>query len=152
MDQTDTRGAPRIHEHYALWRGVRVTDATFSVGDRAYDITELRRLREQPGRPQPARQRVLGLAVAQAAVVVIALVGLTRLDGATTVLYVGGAMQAVATTVLVGLALMRWPTPIELWAVYHGEPTMLYRAADRYEFGKVERAVQRAMLSHRLLK
>jgi hypothetical protein len=29
---------------------------------------------------------------------------------------------------------------------------MLYSGSDRYEFGKVRRAVERAMQSHRLLK
>jgi hypothetical protein len=41
---------------------------------------------------------------------------------------------------------------MELWALYRGEPTMLYRSPDRYEFGKVRRAVQRPMHAHRLLK
>ena len=60
--------------------------------------------------------------------------------------------QALTTTTVVTLALVCWPTPMELWALYRGEPTMLYRGADRYEFGKVRRAVQRAIYAHRLLK
>jgi len=53
---------------------------------------------------------------------------------------------------MVTVALLRWPRPRQLWAVYRDEPTMLYVNADRYEFGKVQRAVRRAMLSHRNVK
>jgi hypothetical protein len=122
------------------------------VGERTYEIAGLRRLRELPGRPQPARQTVLGVAAGQAAVVAVAVGGLVHLNGWTAVLVLVTAAQVLVTTALVGLALLRWPTPTELWALHHGELTMLYRGADRYEFGKVRRAVERAMLAQRLLK
>jgi Family of unknown function (DUF6232) len=139
-------------EHYAPWRGVHVTEAILRVGDRTYEIARLRRLRELPGRPQPARQTVLGIAAGQAAIVAIAVGGLVNLNGWTPVLGAVVAAQALVTTALVGLALLRWRTPTELWALHHGELTMLYRNADRYEFGKVRRAVERAMLAQRLVK
>jgi hypothetical protein len=152
MDQAQTRETFRIREHYALWRGVRVTDAAIRVGDRTYDIGDLRRLEEKPGRPQPTRRAVLWVAAAQTSVVVLALAGLVHLNGWTVTLYLVAAGQALVTTVVVTLALVCWPTPRELWAIHRGEPTMLYRDADRYEFVKVHRAVQRAIHSHRLLK
>jgi hypothetical protein len=91
------------------------------------------------------------VAVGQAVVVVLALLGLIQLHGPTPAVYAVVAAQALTTTVLVGLALVRWPTPMELWGLYRGAPTMLYRDADRIEFGKVLRAVERAMLAQRLL-
>jgi hypothetical protein len=135
-----------------LWRGVQVTDATLRVGDRTFQINALRRLQERPGRPQRARRAVLALAAGQAAVAGSAVAGLVQLEGWTPLLAAVVAAQALVSTVLVGLALIRWPTPTELWALHQGEVTMLYRDADRYEFGKVRRAVERAMFSHRLHK
>lgn len=152
MDQTQIRGAPRELEHYALWRGVRVTETTLRIGDRTYQIGDLRRLRERRGRWQPMRRVALGVAVAQGLVVMVAVGGLVHLNGWSLTLLAVAAAQALVTTVLVGTALVRWPTPWELWALYRGEPTLLYRDADRYEFGKVRRAVERAMLARRLLK
>lgn len=150
MDQAQTREPPRIQEQYAPWRGVQVTDAELRVGDRTYQIAELRRLREQIGRPQPVRQVVLGVSVAQTVVTALAVAGLAYVNGWTPALVVVVAAQALATTVLVGVSLVRWPTPIELWALYRGELTMLYRNPDRYEFGKVRRAIERAMHARRL--
>jgi hypothetical protein len=168
MDQSQTRrqapGARRpptlaepehprhSREHYGLWRGVQVTDATLRVGERTFQINDLRRLRERAGRPHPIRRAVLAVAIGQTAVVAFAVAGLVQMNGWTTALGAVSGVQAFATTVLVGVALVRWPTPSELWAVHRGELTMLYRDTDRYEFGKVRRAVERAMISHRLLK
>jgi len=152
MDQLQIREPFRVKEQYALWRGVRVTDATMWVGDRTYDIKDLRRLQEKQGRPQTTRRAVLVVAAAQAAVVVLALASLVHLNGWTVTLALVAVAQALTTTFVVTLALVRWPTPKELWALHRGEPTVLYRGADRYEFGKVRRAVQRAMHAHRLLK
>lgn len=152
MDQTQIRGAPRELEHYALWRGVRVTETTLRMGDRTYQISDLRRLRERRGRWQPMRRVVLGVAAAQGLVVTVAVGGLVHLNGWSLTLLTVAAAQALVTTALVGVALVRWPTPLELWALYRGEPTMLHRDADRYEFGKVRRAVERAMLARRMLK
>lgn len=152
MDRLQTRESFRIKEQYALWRGVRVTDATMWVGDRTYEIEDLRRLQEKQGRPQSIRRAVLVVATAQSTVVALALAGLVHLNGWTVTLSLFAVAQALTTTIVVTVALVRWPTPMELWALYRGEPTMLYRSPDRYEFGKVRRAVQRAMHAHRLLK
>jgi hypothetical protein len=152
MDQAQTRETSRIKEQYALWRGVLVTDAAMMVGDRTYDIRDLRRLEERHGRPQPTRRAVLWVAAAQTSVVVLALAGLVHINGWTATLYLIAAGQALVTIVVVTLAMVCWRTPTELWAIHRGEPTMLYRDTDPYEFGKVRRAVQRAMHSHRLLK
>ena len=152
MDQTQIRGAPREVEHYALWRGVRVTGTSLRIGNRTYQISDLRRLRERRGRWQPMRRVVLGVAAAQALIVTVAVGGLVRLNGWSLILLAVAAAQVLVTAALVGAALMCWRTPHELWALYRGEPTMLYRDADRYEFGKVRRAVERAMLARRLLK
>ncbi|HEY7223301.1 MAG TPA: DUF6232 family protein [Micromonosporaceae bacterium] len=152
MDQTETRDRPRVREHYAWWRGVQVTDATVTADGRTFAVEDLRRLREHPGRPQPVRRAVLGVAVAQAAVVAFALAGLVYLNGAGATVYVVAVAQAFTTTVLVVVALVRWPTPVQLWALYRGEPVMLHEDPDPIEFGKVRRAVERAMHTHRLLK
>jgi hypothetical protein len=150
MDQTQIRGTPREIEHYALWRGVHVTETTLRIGDRTYQVSELRQLWERRGRWQPMRRLVLGVAATQALVVLVAVANLVRLSGWGLALV--AVAEALVTAALVGVALVRWPTPSELWALYRGVPTLLHRDADRYEFGKVRRAVERAMLAHRLLK
>lgn len=152
MDQAQIRGAPRERELYALWRGVRVTEETLRIGDRAFRISDLRRLRERRGRWQPMRRVVVGVAAAQGLVVLAAVGGLVHLNGWSLTLVAVVLAQVLVTTALIGAAVVRWPTPYELWALYRGEPTMLYRDADRYEYGKVRRAVERAVLARRLLK
>jgi Family of unknown function (DUF6232) len=152
MDRLDTRGSPLIREHYALWRGVQVTDVALDVGDRTYQIQDLRRLREQRGSMQPTLRAALGVILAEAVVVAAALAGVVYADGTSPAVYVFGGAHALASTILMGLCLVRWPTPIELWAEYRGQPTRLYSCPDRYEFGKVRRALERAMFAHRLLK
>lgn len=152
MDQIETRGSPPIREHYALWRGVRVTEVALVVGDRTFQIRDLRRLREQRGSMQPTLRAALGVIIAEAVVVAVTLAGLVYAEGASPAVYVFGGAHALASTILIGLCLVRWPTPIELWAEYRGQLIRLYSCPDRFEFGKVRRAIERAMIAHRLLK
>jgi hypothetical protein len=152
MDQAETRVTPGVRELYAWWRGVRVTEAAVTVADVTYVVRDMRGLRERRGNLRPVRRVVVGVVVAQAMVVGLALAGLVRANGATPVSYGVGAAQVLTTAVLIGLARMRWPRPGQLWVTYRGEPTMLFECADRYEFGKVERAVNKAMQAQRLVK
>ena len=152
MDHLDTRGSPPIREHYSFWRGVRVTDATLVVGERAYQIRELRRLREQRGSMQTTLRAVLGVIFAETVVAAVALAGVVSAAGPSPAVYVFGGAHALASTVLIGLALLRWPTPNELWAEYRGQFIRLYSTPDHFELGKVRRAVERAMVAHRLVK
>ncbi len=150
MDQMQARAGPRVH--YLPWRGVRVTDVTLTVGDQEYAIRHLRQLRVRAGRNQPVRRAVIGVAVAQAVVVAAALAGLVYASGPSATVYVVGVAQALLTTGLIAVAVAKWRRPTELWAHYRGEATMLYRGADRFEFGKVKRAVDKAVAEQRLLK
>ncbi len=152
MDQLDTRGSPLIREHYGLWRGVRVTEETLVVGDRTYQIQDLRRLREQRGSMQPTLRAALGVIIAEAAVVAATVAGVVYAEGTSPAVYVFGGAHALASTIIIGLCLVRWPTPIELWAEYRGQLARLYSCPDRFEFGKVRRAIERAMIAHRLVK
>jgi hypothetical protein len=152
MDQIETPVAPGERELYAWWRGVRVTETTVTVVDGAYAVREMRGLRERSGALLPARRVVVSLAVAQAAIAAMALAKLVRIDGLTPVVFAVGTAAVLVGIVLVAVGRLRWPRPTELWVSYRGEPTMLYRSTDRYEYGKVLRAVQRAMLAQRLLK
>jgi hypothetical protein len=161
MGQAKTHNARRLgrpdrirsgREHYGLWRGVQVTDAQLRVGDRTFDIGELRRLREKTGRAPLARRVVMAVAAGEAVIAGFVIAGLVQAGGWTVVLVVLATAQVLFTGAMTGLAVVRWPTPRELWAMHHDEPTLLYRDPDRYEFGKVRRAVERAMLARRLLK
>jgi Family of unknown function (DUF6232) len=152
MDQLDTRGSPPTREHYSWWRGVRVTDVTLVVGERAYEIRQLRRLREQRGSMQTTLRAVVGVIVVETVVAAVALAGVTSAAGLTPMVYVFAGVNALASTVLIGLSWLRWPTPTELWAEYRGEPVKLYSSPDQWELGKVRRAVERAMISDRLRK
>jgi Family of unknown function (DUF6232) len=152
MDQLDTRGSPPIREHYSLWRGVRVTDAFLVVGERAYQIRELRRLRVQRGSMQTTLRAVVAVVLVETVVAAVALAGVVSAAGPSAAAYVFGGAHALASTVLIGLAWLRWPTPDELWAEYRGQFIRLYGTPDQFELGKVRRAVERAMVAHRLLK
>jgi uncharacterized protein DUF6232 len=152
MDQLETWAEAAVREQYGWWRGVQVTNTTMTVGDLTYEIDELRWLRVERGRPPMVRRVVLSVAATQAAIVALALAALAQMNGVSTMTYLGGVAQMVFTTVLVGVTLVIWPRPLELWAEYRGEPTMLYGNGDRYEFGKVHRAVRRAMLWQRMVK
>jgi hypothetical protein len=152
MDQTDTRVTAGVRVFYAWWRRVQVTSAIVTVDDVNYVVREMRGLRVRRGRVRPVRRVVVALAVVQAAVVGLALVKLVQANGATVVSYGVVAAQLLATAVLCGLARMRWPRPSQLWVSYRGEPTLLFECGDRYEFGKMARAVAKAMRAQRLLK
>jgi hypothetical protein len=135
-----------------MWRGVRVTDVNLAVNDRTYQIKDLRRLREHRGSTQPALRAALGVILAESVAVGAAPAGVVYADGTSPAVYMFAGSHAIASTVLIGLCLVRWPTPIELWAEYRGQQTWLYSCPDRFEFGKVRRAIERAMFAHRLLK
>lgn len=150
MDQMPTRAEPRVH--YLPWRGVRVTDVMLTVGDRQYAIRQLRQVRVRPGRQQQVRRVVVGIAIAQALVVAAALAALVVTNGWSVAIYVLGIAQGLFTTGLMAVAVAKWPRPAELWAIYRGEATMLYRGSDRFEFGKIKRAVDKAIAEQRLLK
>jgi Family of unknown function (DUF6232) len=152
MDRLDTRGDPPTREHYPMWRGVRVTDVALAVNGRTYQIKDLRGLREQRGSSQPALRAALGMILAESVAAGVALAGIVYAQGTSPAVYMFAGSHAIASTILIGLCLVRWPTPIELWAEYRGQPTRLYSCPDRFEFGKVRRAIERAMFSHRLLK
>jgi hypothetical protein len=149
----DQANAWGVNEWYRRWRGLRVDDVTVDVGDQRYEVRHLRRLRVERGPVRRAVRVTLVLAAGQALLVTATLVGLVEEHGgATAEVLLLAFTDAVATAVLVGLALTRWPRTLQLWAEYRGAQVLLHENADRYEFGKVRRAVERAMLSHRLLK
>jgi hypothetical protein len=122
------------------------------VGEHAYQIKDLRRLREQRGSMQTTLRAVLGVIFAETAVAAIALAGVVSAQGPSPAAYIFGGAHAFASTILIGLSMLRWPTPTELWADHRGLPTRLYSSPDQFELGKVRRAVERAMIGHRLLK
>jgi hypothetical protein len=152
MDQIRTRDVEGDREQYGWWRGVRVTDAIMAVGDVAYDVGQLSWLRVERGRAPAVRAVVLSVVATETTIVGLAAARLVQLNEPTMLVCLIGLVQILFTVGMVAFAVLRWPRPRQLWAVYRDEPTMLYTNADRYEFGKVHRAVRRAMLSHRNVK
>lgn len=141
---------------------VQVTSSAIQVDGRSYALREVAMVWHRPG-PRGARglrtllDRVafavapLAPLVAAAGVVAIAL----RLETATAnrvVLFLGAGLLALLTVPLVDVALGgvdrtydRGTRVNEIWAHWRGTEVLLLRTGDRLRFGRVYRALQRAL-------
>ena len=144
---------------------VRVTSAAIEVRGRAYPLGELTTVWHRSGRRHRQGWRVL---LARAAYTVgplaplVGAVGLValgvRLDATTgirVVLFVVAGLFALLTLPLVDLALDmvdrtwdRGTRTHEIWARWRGREVLVLCTGDRLRFGRVYRALQRA-LEHR---
>jgi hypothetical protein len=137
---------------------VRVTSLAIQVNGRSYPLGELVRVWHRPAGPQARRLMTRGaLALAPLAPLVagagVAALGL-RLDSPATrvTMLVLAALLALATVPLLDLALGgvertydRGTRTHELWARWRGHEVLLVRTGDRTRFGRIYRAVQRAL-------
>lgn len=141
---------------------VEITSRTIQVGGSTYPLGELATVYYRDGGRGSAGWRVLGLRIAMAlaplapVVASVALVVLTiRMDaGAVTklILFMVAGLLALATLPLLDLTLGgvertydRGTRVHEIWARWRGTDVMLVRTADRSRFGRMYRALQRAL-------
>jgi hypothetical protein len=104
--------------------------------------------------PLPAALRVaVTLIAAQAVVAAVTLAGVAyRNGGPTTQLWLIGLAQLMASAILMMLSAAHWRRPTQLWAEHRGELVHLHEDTDRYELGKVRRAIERAARTHHFRK
>jgi hypothetical protein len=147
-------------------RSVQVTPEVIRVDGRAYPLAELARVWHRRGHRSwraVAGRGALGLAM----LVPLALAGLgiavaLWLDLSRTV-----TVAVIAGAVLVGFlagpladvllehmdrSYSRGSRQLEIWGVWRGSPVLLLRTGDQLRFGKIYRALQRAMESPSLAR
>jgi hypothetical protein len=138
---------------------VRVTSDAIQVDGRAYPLAELVRVWHRRG--ERSWRAVAGrgaIGVAMLVPLVLAAIGIAvavTLDASTTT-----TVAVVAGAVLVGLlagpladvllehmdrSYAQGSREIEIWALWRGSPVLLLRTGDRLRFGKIYRALQRAL-------
>lgn len=137
---------------------VEVTSRAIEVGGRSYALRELTTVWHRAGDRQVGRRRFaalvlapLGPLVAAAGVVAIAL----RHDGAGATrlaLFVVAGLLALSTVPLLDLVLGRVEQSYdrgarvhEIWARWRGREILLVRTGDRQRFGRIYRALSRAL-------
>jgi len=126
------------------WRnGVFVSNVEFCAHGKTYRVGEMTRPVRARGSARAARvvagqtivvETVLSAFVAAAAPSVVAA------------LVVVGYLVVVALTLWI--TITRWPAPRQLWVAYRGTWTMIYTSTDETEFGKVSRALVKAIESN----
>jgi hypothetical protein len=145
---------------------VTVTDASIEVGTRTFPISELRYVWHEQGRPtlrttgrqliRVALIAVLTVPVVACGVVVAGLVageqGLAARVGVAAVLIVLGVIALMLLAPLFEVSMMalersydRGTSVREIWIHWRDGDLMLLRTADAARFGKIYRAIQRAV-------
>jgi len=138
---------------------VRVTSAMIEVDGKAYPLRELVRVWHRRG--ERSWRAVAGrgaLGVAMSIPIVLAVIGVVvalSLELSTTV-----TLAVVCGAVLVGFlagpladvllehldrSYARGSREVEIWALWRGHPVLLLRTGDQLRFGKIYRALQRAL-------
>jgi hypothetical protein len=142
---------------------VRITSATIEVGERSYPLRELAHVWHRKGEQAPGRlgrallQRGgLGLLplvpVALAVVVVVVAIRLETTAINRVALLVLAGLLALLTVPLLDLALGRVERTYdrgtkvhEIWARWRGTDVLLLRTGNALRFGRVYRALERAL-------
>ncbi len=138
---------------------VRVTSDVIRVDGRAYRLAELARIWHQRGHRSwsslAGRGALGGAMLVPVALAIVAITLAITIDAstATTIALIGGA-------ILFGLAALpladflldrldrsydRGTRRLEIWADVRGTPTLLLGTDDRLRFGRIYRALQRAV-------
>ena len=135
---------PTTRVFYPLREGVLVTDAWFCADRFRYAVGGLSQLRWGRAEMRSELRSALRIIAAEALFVIVVMVGVATVAGASVGLFALGALHLVVSGVLVAVSAHRWPRKCQLWADYQGGPRLLYASADETEFHKICRATQRA--------
>nr|MDT0663082.1 DUF6232 family protein [Micromonospora sp. DSM 115978] len=138
---------------------VRVTSEALRIGPRAYPLAELGQVWHQRGRRSwgvlANRGALLMAIVGPLVAAVFGIVVALKLHTSPTV-----TVAIVGVSILLGLAVgpvadlllehvdstyTRGSHPLEIWAQWRGVPVRLLHTRDALRFGKIYRALQRAM-------
>lgn len=150
---------PTTYYHDAA---VRVTSLAVQVNGRAYPLRELVTVWHRAGRRGASGWRTLGIRVALVVVPLLPLVAAggvvavaLRVEGSPVsriVLFSLAGLLALGTAPLLDIALGRMErtydrgtTVHEIWARWRGTEVLLVRTGDRLRFGRIYRALQRAL-------
>jgi hypothetical protein len=120
-----------------------VTDQLFQAFGHRYPIADLTDVVWGVGSTQNARRLTIRLVAVEALIVTMIMVVVPTVAAVAAAL--AYLMFAVA---LIRYAIWRWPTPLELWADYRGEPVKLFASSNHAEFNQVRRALMRALELH----
>lgn len=147
-DRFARRGEPAMVDegrvYYPLRRGVSVTEMRLRAQGRVYDITGLSDLGEG-ALSGPVQRRVAMYVAALEAVVPIGIL----LAMPSPAITLAAVAYLVAGTITVWVGVHRWPRPLQLSALYKGEPVVLYVSTNHTEFRQICRALVRATEGHR---
>jgi hypothetical protein len=154
-----------VHTYYRDGE-VIVTDASVEVGTRTFPISELRYVWHERGRPtlrtttrglgRIALIAVLTVPVVVGGVLVANLVageqGLAARVGIAAVLIALGVIVLILLAPIIEFPMMalersydRGTSVREIWVRWHDQDLMLLRTTDAARFGKIYRAIQRAV-------
>lgn len=140
-------------------RAVRVTAERIEVDGRAYPLAELARVWYRRGRwswRTVAGRGALGVAmlvpVALGAVGVAVALSIGASATTTIAMVLGAGLVGLLAGPLADVLLehldrsyARGARQVEIWALWHGAPVLLIRTGDQLRFGKIYRALQRAL-------
>jgi hypothetical protein len=138
---------------------VEVTSAAIRVEGRAYPLAELDRVWHRRGERSwraVAGRGALGLAMlvplALAAIGVVVALSLDASPGMTLALVLGAVLVGFGVGPVADVLLehmdrsyARGSREVEIWALWRGSPVLLLRTGDQLRFGKIYRAIQRAL-------
>jgi hypothetical protein len=144
-------GAWRSRVFYPWKRGVRVTDAEFCADGRRFALHDLANVGWRHGSMQSARKAAVEIIVVETVLVATVLAGAMAVVQPSLVIGVVAVVYVIGAVAACWLGARRWPTPLLLCGDYRGSPTVLFATSDPVEFGKVSRALMRAVERNREL-
>jgi len=142
-DDQSTETGSRVY--YPPRAGVLVTDRWFFTQGRRYDLDDLDELHTRRGSMPVGRRAALEIIAIEAILAIVIVGAVVLVAGPSQIALVVVLAQVMMAATLGGLACLRWRSPMQLWALHRGTPTMLFSTRDETEFGKLCRAAKRAI-------
>ncbi|MEJ3745755.1 DUF6232 family protein [Actinomycetes bacterium KLBMP 9797] len=140
IDRMERPTRPAGITYYYDQRGVIVNDQWLLVYGAQFAIADLYFIERARGPMTPPTRRALW--VAAAGLVVFAPAAVLLESPAIGALAVLTMLAAAVAAYLCG---RRWPASFQLWAEHYDKPRLLFTTHDEQEFGKVRRALIRAI-------
>ena len=142
-DIQSTESGSRVY--YPPRAGVLVTDRWFFTQGRRYYLDDLDELSTRRGSMPVGRRAALEIIAIEAILAIVIVGAVVLVAGPSQIALVVVLAQVMMAATLGGLACLRWRSPMQLWALHRGTPTMLFSTRDETEFGKLCRAAMRAI-------
>jgi len=148
--QPDLHDPPRLPLTRTLYVGpeIVVTWNWLLVNGQRYDVADLSGASRSRGPLHPGAYSALFIAAVDA-LLFVPIVLLAGMDAAVVAgsgaVVFAAAAAVIAPCFVAWVCVQRWPRRRELWARYRGAHVCLFTSRDEREFGRVSRAVQRAI-------